>query len=106
MGNCLSAGGILLAAGTKGHRVVTPNTIIMIHRFSWGSWDKQAELLEHRHAEDIEYSNDTRFWTEASKWKTNALLEKNLLRPTDTWLSAEEALSHGIIDKILKKPLE
>lgn len=101
IGECASAAAALLASGTTGYRCIGANATIMVHRFTWGSYDKHAELVEHRKAEEMEYDRSIKFWLERSKWKTKLELEKNLLRPVDTWLSPKEAVRHGIVDKVL-----
>ena len=43
---CIASCGLLLfITGEKGHRVLTPNTSILSHQFSWGNWGKEHELF-------------------------------------------------------------
>ena len=43
---CIASCGLLLfITGEKGHRVLTPNTSILSHQFSWGSYGKEHELF-------------------------------------------------------------
>jgi ATP-dependent Clp protease protease subunit len=99
-GTCASAGAQLLASGTKGLRTVAPNATVMIHSYSWGNAGKHHELVAHRRAQDGEYEKEIAFWIKASKYNTRAQVEKHLLRKADTWLTAKEALNHGIVDHV------
>ena len=45
LGQIASAGFMMFIAGEKGHRVLTPNTSIMSHQYSWGTWGKEHELV-------------------------------------------------------------
>ncbi|MCS5651398.1 MAG: ATP-dependent Clp protease proteolytic subunit, partial [Candidatus Marinimicrobia bacterium] len=38
LGLIASCGLLLFITGEKGHRVLTPNTSILSHQFSWGNW--------------------------------------------------------------------
>lgn len=99
-GKCMSAAAMLLAAGTKGKRIVGPSTTIMIHPYAWGVYGKHHELVAHRHPQDEAYSQMLNFWMTHSKYKNRKEVEKYLLRKEDTFLTAKEALKHGIIDAI------
>lgn len=100
LGTCASAAAMLLACGTKGKRVVGPSTIIMTHRYSWGIYDKHAELVARREIEDVMHDKTVEFWINHSKYTKASQVEKHLLRTVDTYMDAKTALSHGIIDKI------
>ena len=45
LGMIASCGLLLFITGEKGHRTLTPNTSILSHQFSWGSWGKEHELF-------------------------------------------------------------
>ena len=45
LGSIASSGLLIFLAGTKGRRVLTPNTSILSHQFSWGSSGKVHELF-------------------------------------------------------------
>ena len=100
LGTCGSAAAILLAAGTKGKRTVGPSTTIMVHRYSWGTYDKHHELVAHRSIEDEIHNQMVNFWTTHSKYKTKKDVEKHLLKTVDNWMTPQMAIDHGIIDKI------
>jgi ATP-dependent protease ClpP protease subunit len=101
-GECCSAASMLVAAGDKGLRTVTENTIMMIHRYSWGTYDKQHELVARRKIEDATHEQIVSFWLQHSKYKTRKEIETELLPTFDHWLTAKQALEHGIVDNITK----
>ncbi len=45
MGMIASCGLLMFISGAKGKRVLTPNTSILSHQYSWGSWGKEHELF-------------------------------------------------------------
>ncbi len=45
MGMIASCGLLMFITGTKGRRILTPNTSILSHQYSWGSWGKEHELF-------------------------------------------------------------
>src|SRR5210317_1578339 len=45
LGLIASCGILTFMAGTKGRRVITPNTSILSHQYSWGSAGKEHELF-------------------------------------------------------------
>ena len=45
MGMIASCGLLMFISGEKGRRVLTPNTSILSHQFSWGSFGKEHELF-------------------------------------------------------------
>jgi len=85
--------------GEKGHRTLTPNTSILSHQFSWGSWGKEHELF----AQVKEFELSTKRMIEHYK-KCTGLKEKQirefLLPPEDRWLSAKEAKKLGLCDSV------
>ena len=99
LGQIASAGFMIFIAGEKGHRVLTPNTSIMSHQFSWGSWGKEHELI----AVGKEFELTTERMINHYK-KCTGLNEKQirqyLLPATDVWLNAKEAKKLGICDSI------
>ena len=100
LGMIASCGLLTFMSGTKGRRVITPNTSILSHQYSWGSGGKEHELF----ARVREFELSTARMLEHYK-KCTGLSEKKvrdiLLPPEDRWLSAKEALKYGIADKIV-----
>ena len=100
MGMAASMGAFLLAAGAKGKRYALPNSDIMIHQPSGGAQGQATEI-------QIAAEHILR-----TKKKLNEILAANTGQPVekvaedterDNWLSAEEALEYGIVDKIIEK---
>ena len=99
MGMAASMGAFLLAGGTKGKRYALPNAEIMIHQPSGGAQGQATEIKIV--AEQIL----------KSKEKLNKILAENTNQPIevierdterDNYMSAEEALAYGIIDKVIE----
>lgn len=99
LGMIASCGVLTFMAGQKGHRIITPNTSILSHQYSWGSRGKEHELFAV--VREFEMSTD-RMITHYKK--CTGLSEKKirevLLPPQDVWLNAEEAVEYGIADEI------
>lgn len=99
LGQIASAAFMIFISGTKGERILTPNTSIMSHQYTWGSYGKEHELL----AQTREFELTTQRMIEHYK-KCTGLNERKireyLLPATDVWLSAKEAKKLGICDKI------
>ena len=100
LGMIASCGLLTFMSGTKGRRVLTPNTSILSHQYSWGSGGKEHELFAR--VREFELSTDRMI---QHYKKCTGLSEKKvrdiLLPPEDRWLSAKEAVKYGIADKIV-----
>ena len=101
MGMAASMGAFLLAAGTKGKRICLPNAEVMIHQPSGGTGRAQASDIDIV-AKHILYIKD----------KMNRMLSEMTGQPLeriaadtdrDHYMTAQEALEYGIVDKILDK---
>ena len=99
LGVIASCGLLLFITGEKGKRILTPNTSILSHQYSWGSWGKEHELF----AQVKEFELSSRRLVEHYK-KCTGLSEEDirtyLLPPEDVWLSGKEAKKLGICDSI------
>ena len=99
LGIIASSGLITFMAGTKGKRIITPNTSILSHQFTWGSFGKAHELM----ATTKEFNNITERMINHYKKCTDLdekQIKKYLLPPEDVWLTAKEAVKYGIADEI------
>jgi ATP-dependent Clp protease protease subunit len=98
-GMCASMGAVLLGAGTKGKRSSLRFSRSMIHQSSggagghildakitWQEWEKVNELLFTLLGEFCD--------------KDPEIIKKDADR--DLWLSADEAVSYGLIDEVIK----
>jgi ATP-dependent Clp protease protease subunit len=97
-GLAASMGAFLLAAGSKGKRFVLPNSRVMIHQPS-GGFSGQASDIEI-HAKEVLYLK--RRLNEMMALHTGQSIEV-IDRDTDrdNFMSAEEAVKYGLIDKVL-----
>lgn len=98
MGMAASMGSFLLAAGTKGKRAALPHARIMMHQPSGGAQGTAAdieiqarEILYLRQKLNELYAKHT--------GQTAAKVELDIDR--DRFMSAEEAVDYGIIDKVI-----
>ena len=98
VGMAASMGAFLLSAGAKGKRLALPNSEIMIHQPLGGMQGQATDIKIH--ADRIIRMKD----------KLNTILSENTGRPLeeivrdterDNFMSAEEALKYGLIDKII-----
>ena len=100
IGMIASCGILTFMAGKKGRRLLTPNTSILSHQYSWGSVGKEHELFAR--VREFELSTERMI---SHYKKCTGLSEKKireiLLPPEDVWLSAEEAVKYGIADKVV-----
>ena len=100
MGMAASMGAFLLAAGTKGKRYALPNSDIMIHQPSGGAQGQATDMEIHtRHILDM-------------KQRLNQILADNTGQPIDViardtnrdnFMTAQQALEYGLIDKVIEK---
>lgn len=90
---------IILAWGTKWMRYSLPNSEIMIHQpLGWAEWQATDIRIA---AEHIIRTWDRLYWILAKHtWKDLKQVEKDCDR--DNYMTAEEALKYGLIDKIIK----
>ena len=100
IGMAASMGAFLLAAGTKGKRIALPHSEIMIHQ-PLGGAQGQASDIKIR-AELILRTRDmlNKILSE-NTGKSIEQIEKDTDR--DYFMTAEEALNYGIVDRILTK---
>ena len=100
MGKVMSAGVLLLAAGTKGKRRIGKNCRVMIHSVVAGSHGNLHNLLNEMEA--VEHLQKT--YINCLVKETNMTKKdiKNMLeRKVNVYLSAEEAVELGIADIIV-----
>ncbi len=99
LGMAASMGAFLLAGGTKGKRLSLPNAEIMIHQPSGGAKGK---------ATDIEIVAEQIL---KIKKRMNRILAENTGQPLekvehdtelDNYMTAEEALKYGLVDKVIE----
>ena len=100
IGMAASMGSFLLAAGTKGKRFALPNSEIMIHQPSGGAQGQATDISIH--ANHILHV----------KKKLNTILSERTGQPLevierdterDNFMTAQQALEYGLIDKVIDK---
>ncbi|WP_459939581.1 ATP-dependent Clp endopeptidase proteolytic subunit ClpP [Desulfonatronum parangueonense] len=98
LGQAASMGALLLAAGSKGMRYALPNSRILIHQ-PMGGFQGQATDIDIQAREIIRLKAKL---TEILADHTGAEMEK-VRHDTerDYFMSAEEAVAYGLIDKVL-----
>ena len=99
LGMIASAGLLIFISGTKGKRVLTPNTSILSHQFTWGSFGKEHELFAAVKEFDLTTKRMIKHYKKCTGL-SDADIRKYLLPPQDVWLSAPEALKLGICDNV------
>ena len=99
LGMIASAGLLIFISGTKGKRLLTPNTSILSHQFSWGSFGKEHELFAAVKEFDLTTKRMIKHYKKCTGL-TDKDIRKYLLPPQDVWLSAPEALKLGICDNV------
>jgi Protease subunit of ATP-dependent Clp proteases len=102
VGQAASMGSLLLACGAHGKRVALLSSRILVHQ-PWGGVSGQAVdiSIQARELVRIKKLIVSYFAEHTDTGKTAAGVEKDLER--DYYMSAEEALEYGLIDKILKR---
>jgi ATP-dependent Clp protease protease subunit len=100
LGQAASMGALLLACGTRGKRAALPSSRILIHQ-PWGGVSGQAVDIGIQARELVRIKRlIVQYFAEHAQ-KSAEEVERDLER--DFYMSAEEALQYGIIDKILKR---
>lgn len=97
---CIASCGLLIfMAGARGRRILTPNTSILSHQFSWDADGKVHELF----ATVKEFELTQKRMVEHYKVCTGMSdedIRKVLLPAHDVWLGAQEALEYNICDHV------
>ena len=100
LGQAASAAAILLAAGTKGKRLILPNARVLIHQ----------PAIDQGFGKATEIEIQAREMLRMREWLENTLVERTgqpLERvrkdiEVDTFLTAQEAKDYGIVDEVLQ----
>lgn len=98
VGMAASMGAVLLAAGTKGKRLILPNSMVLIHQPLSGAQGQQTDIQI--------VADETRFLRQ----RLNELLSEFTGQPIerinqdterDNYMRAAEALDYGLVDKLI-----
>jgi len=111
MGQACSMGSFLSQAGTKGKRIVLPESRTMIHRVSSGTPGTSGSV----HVQELQFEDARRHYEESQKVNkrlTELYVRHNTADKTyeelfetmkfDTFLTAEEAVSNGFADRVVE----
>ena len=98
LGHAASMGAFLLAAGTPGKRFILPNAEVMIHQPLGGACGQASDIMIR--AKHIEKTR-TKMNQLLSKMTGQKLSKVEKDTDRDYWMTAEEALAYGMVDKIL-----
>lgn len=100
LGMAASMAAFLLSSGTKGKRYILPNADVMIHQ-PLGGAEGQATDIKIASDRIIDLRDRLNRILAKNTGKSLSKIVKDTER--DNYLSAEEALKYGIVDKIIKK---
>jgi ATP-dependent Clp protease protease subunit len=96
-----SAAAFLLSSGTKGKRFILPNASVMIHQPSSGTrgkvTDQEIDLREALRVKKLLESIMAKNTGQKAE-KIHVDMER------DKWLTAEEAKTYGLVDKVITTP--
>jgi ATP-dependent Clp protease protease subunit len=99
LGQIASAGLMIFIAGDKGMRILTPNTSILSHQYSWGAIGKEHELFATVKEFDLTTKKMIQHYKKCTGL-TEAKIREVLLPPQDVWLSPQEAKKLGLCDDV------
>lgn len=100
IGQAASMGAVLLAAGERGKRMILPNARVMIHQ-PLGGAQGQASDMEIQVTEISRIKNKLNEILVHHTGQPKEVIEKDTDR--DFFLSAEEAVSYGLVDRVVKR---
>lgn len=112
LGQAASMGSFLAQAGAKGKRFALPESRTMVHRVSSGTPGTRGSV----HVQELQFEDAKRSYEESqriNKRLTELYVRHNTAGKTydqlfetmkfDTFLSAEQAVSYGLADKVIDK---
>lgn len=103
IGMAASMATVLLAAGTKGKRFALPNSRVMIHQPSGGASGQTADIAIQA-KEILRWRSKLNEILSRHSGKAIEQIEKDSDR--DYYMSAQEALAYGIVDKVIETKSE
>ena len=103
MGQAASMGAVLLAAGTKGKRSALPHSRVMIHQ-PLGGAQGQASMVEIYAKEILGMRERLNEILADATGQSIKKISKDTDR--DFWMSADEAMNYGVVDKVIQSRAE
>ncbi|MBO5452631.1 MAG: ATP-dependent Clp endopeptidase proteolytic subunit ClpP [Clostridia bacterium] len=99
IGMAASMGAFLLAAGTKGKRIALPNSEIMIHQPLGGAQGQASDIkIQAEHILRIK-DNLNKILSERTGKPLDVICRDT---DRDNFMTAQEALEYGLIDKVIE----
>jgi ATP-dependent Clp protease protease subunit len=99
-GQAASMGSLLAQAGEPGHRYMMPHARHMIHQPSGGARGMVSEIT-YKEIQRLKEELTRIYVNHNSVGKTFEQLTKDMDR--DTWMTAEQSVAYGLVDKIVTK---
>lgn len=99
LGIIASSGLLIFMSGTPGRRILTPNTSILSHQFSWFNEGKAHELFATMREYELTQIRMVEHYRKCTG-QDEHIIREFLLPAQDRWLSGEEALKLRICDAI------
>lgn len=99
LGSIASCGLMIFMSGASDRRILTPNTSILSHQFSWESHGKSHELFATVKEFELTQQRMINLYREATGLDDETI-KRVLLPPQDVWLSAQEAQEYRICDHV------
>ena len=100
VGMAASMGAFLLSAGTKGKRMALPNAEIMIHQPSAGTQGQITDMAIHMKRLETIKARMNRIMAENTG---KSIEEVTAACERDNFMTAEEALAFGLVDRVLER---
>jgi ATP-dependent Clp protease protease subunit len=102
MGQACSMGSFLAQAGTAGKRLMLPHARHMIHQPSGGARGMQSDIeIQYKEITKMKQILTELYVKHNTAGKTYQDFERDMDR--DTFMSAQEAMAYGLVDKIVDK---
>jgi ATP-dependent Clp protease protease subunit len=102
MGQACSMGSFLANAGAPGKRLILPNARHMIHQPSGGASGQASDIeIRYKEIQNIKETLTKLYVKHNTKGKTYEDFYRDMDR--DKFMSAEQALDYGLVDKIVEK---
>lgn len=99
LGCVASAGLLTFIAGEKGYRIITPNTSVLSHQWSWGQVGKEHELIATMREFELTTTRMVNHYKKCTGL-SDKIIRERLLPPQDVWLSPQEALKYKLCDAV------
>jgi ATP-dependent Clp protease protease subunit len=100
VGQAASMAALILACGTKGKRFALPSSRVLIHQ-PWGGVQGQASDVSIQAKEILRLKKLTIDYFSLASGKVAEVVAQDMER--DFFMSAEEAMQYGLVDKLLER---